>query len=67
MQNVRNIYDVMSCPECGNNNCYMYSTDEIEFESNGKGHYYVNCRCKDCSKNFRLHTQFEYNITEAYI
>lgn len=66
MKNVRDIYDVMICPECGNNNCYVYSTDEIEFEFNGKGHYYADCICKDCSKNFRLYTQFEYNITEAY-
>ena len=66
MKNIKDIYNVMVCPICESDNCYIYSIDEIEFESNRKGHYYVDCRCKDCKKDFRLYTKFEYNITEAY-
>lgn len=66
MKNNKNIYDVMICPHCKNDNCYEHSTDEIEFKADGNGHYYVDCYCNECGKDFRLYMEFEYSVTKAY-
>lgn len=66
MRDNKDIYDVMLCPHCDSDNCYEYSTDEIEFDVNGIGHYCVDCHCNKCGKNFRLYTEFEYSITKVY-
>lgn len=60
------ISDVMICPKCKNNNAYEYSTDEIEFNWDGTGHYYVDCRCNECDNRFRLYMKFSYLTTESY-
>ena len=58
------IDDVMICPKCGES-AYSHSTDEIDFEQDGTGHYYVDCSCKNCGHDFRLYTKFNYTITES--
>ena len=63
---MKTIADVMRCPNCNSENCYEYSMDEVEFSADGTGHYFVDCHCADCQKNFRLCTYFKYSITEAY-
>ena len=63
---MKTLDDVMICPECNGDDCYKYSTDETEFGIDGKGHYYIDCHCNRCGKNFRLCTEFEYSITKAY-
>ena len=64
---LKTLDDVMICPCCQSQNCYEYNTDEIEFNENGNGHYYVDCYCVDCKKNFRLCVNFDYFITQSYI
>lgn len=59
------IDDVMICPKCNSSNTNSYSTDELEFDSDGTGHYYIDCRCADCGNYFRLYTHFKYDITSA--
>ena len=56
----------MICPDCNNDDCYIYNTDEIYFDLNGIGYYYVDCHCNQCGNNFRLCTKFEYNIIKHY-
>ena len=63
--NAQSLQDVMICPHCNSEDCYEYSTDEIDFEYNGVGHYYVDCHCRKCHANFRLYTQFNYFVTNA--
>lgn len=58
--------DVMICPNCNSDDTYSYSTDEIEFDSDGTGHYYVDCTCRACKHNFRLYTTFKYEIIRAH-
>lgn len=64
--NTKSIDDVMLCPFCNNDNCYEYSTDELAFETDCTGHYYVDCHCNECGKDFRLCTEFEYFVTKSY-
>ena len=66
MKNNVDMCDVMRCPDCDSDDCYEYGTDEITFDINGHGHYYVDCHCRKCGKNFRLYTEFEYSVTKAY-
>lgn len=66
MENIISISDVMHCPNCNSDYCYEYSTDEICFDANGSGHYYIDCHCKNCGKNFRLYAEFKYSVTKAY-
>lgn len=49
----KTIYD-STCPKCGNDNWYLYDTNETEFSSNGTGHYYINCHCNNCGNEWRL-------------
>lgn len=53
------------CKYCGSENTYQYDTDECDFSYDGTGHYYVDCKCKDCGKRFRVYFEFEYKITDA--
>lgn len=62
----KSVDDVMICPKCGSDNCYEYSTDELEFSSDNTGHYFVDCRCRDCSHGFRLYTRFKYELTDIH-
>ena len=62
----KTIADTMTCPECGSDNCYEYSTDEAAFNGNGNGHYYADCTCNDCLKNFRIYTDFKYSVVKVY-
>ena len=62
----KSIDDVMICPYCGSDDCYEYSTDELGFDSDGTGHYYVDCHCKKCNDGFRLCTEFEYSVTKSH-
>ena len=66
MEKVIDIGDVMNCPDCDSFDCYEYSTDELCFDANGKGHYNVDCHCRNCGKDFRLYTEFKYSVTRAY-
>jgi len=65
--NKKSIDDVMICPYCGSQDCYEYSTDELGFDSDGTGHYYVDCHCQKCGEDFRLCTEFEYSVTKSHI
>lgn len=62
----KSIEDVMICPNCGSENCYCYSVDELDF-SYGKGYHATDCHCKECSKDFRLCFEFKYNITKSWV
>lgn len=62
----KTIDDVMICPNCKSDNCYEYSTDEIEFSGDGTGHYFVDCHCSNCKKDFRLRMFFKYTITDSW-
>ena len=64
--NAKSVDDVMICPYCNNEDCYKYSTDELGFDSDGTGHYYVDCHCTKCGKDFRLCTEFEYSVTKSW-
>jgi DNA-directed RNA polymerase subunit M/transcription elongation factor TFIIS len=64
--NRKSIDDVMICPHCKSEDCYEYSTDELCFDANCTGFYYVDCHCKSCNNNFRLCTEFEYSITKSH-
>ena len=63
----KTIDDVMICPKCKSDNTYGYSTDEIEFEGNGEGHYDVDCCCINCDTRFRLCMSFKYTVTDVYV
>ena len=59
--------DCMICPNCKSENTYQYDTDEHELEEcSNKGHFFIDCHCKDCNKKFRAYVHFEYKITKAY-
>lgn len=56
--------DVIICPTCGQD-MYVYSTDEIDFGIDHKGHYNVDVYCPQCNKNERLYVHFKYHITKV--
>ena len=58
--------DEFICPKCDNDDCYPYDTDEIDFSSDGTGHYYVYCYCKNCDRNFKQCYEFKYEITKEW-
>lgn len=63
----KTIEDILICPDCGAE-AYEYSTDEIEFNVGaGPAHYYVDCSCPNCKKDFRLCFEFEYKITKHWV
>ncbi len=62
---MKTINDVMICPHCGSDDCYMYNTDECNFDEDNTGKYIIDCSCKTCNKYFRLYTNFTYEITSA--
>lgn len=66
MNNKTTIDDAMICPYCGEKDVYFYCTDEIELCGDGTGHYYADCHCTKCDRDFRLYTHFEYGITKYY-
>lgn len=61
------IGDVTICPYCNNENCPIIDTDEIEFEDNGTGHYFIDSYCPECEAYFRIYTHFKYEITEFHV
>lgn len=66
MNNGLTIDNAMICPHCGGEDCYSYSTDEIEFSYDNTGHYHVDCHCNECGRGFRLYMKFKYEVTEHY-
>lgn len=56
--------DKVECPDCQGTNTYMYDRDTANFHYTGIGHINTDHHCKDCNRNFRLHTNFKYQITE---
>ena len=62
----KSIADIMSCPYCRSDNTYIYNTDEVDFDYNNIGHYYFDCHCDNCIRNFRKHIEFKYEITKDY-
>jgi len=58
--------DEFICPKCGSDSCYLYDTDEIDFSSNGTGHYYIYCHCKNCDRVFKQCYEFKYEITKEW-
>lgn len=62
----KTMYDVMVCPKCNSEDVYAHSTDEIDFEDDGNGHYFVDCRCRECESGFRLYTFFKYEVVRSY-
>ena len=65
-ENKNDVDAVAVCSKCGSNNTYQCDTDETEFSYDGTGHYYVDYKCKDCRKTFRVYIGFKYEIIEAY-
>ena len=63
MTNNIDLWDALRCPTCNSDNTQEYSTDEIEFLSDGTGHYFVDCKCNDCGDTFRRYIHFKYQIT----
>jgi len=63
---MKTLDDVMDCPYCKSGDTYSYSTDEIEFVGNGTGRYYTDCHCSNCGEDFRLYTEFKYQITDSW-
>lgn len=63
---MKTIDDVMICPKCGSDNCYLYNEDEVEFSYDGTGHYNIDCRCEECNNYFRLYTKFKYEVIDSY-
>lgn len=65
----KTIEDILICPNCGSDDCYEYSTDEISFDATVilPAHYYVDCSCNNCGRDFRLCFEFEYNITKHWV
>jgi hypothetical protein len=63
----KTIGDVMICPTCGSEDCYMYNTDECYFEEDNTGVYIIDCSCKSCKAHFRLYTKFAYSLTSASV
>ena len=59
------IYDII-CTKCGSTNTTIIGTDEIDFETDGTGHYYADVACCDCNKSFRMCYNFEYKITKFW-
>ena len=56
----------IECPHCKSCNTAIYSTDEIDFDIDGTGHYFADCSCYDCKKGFRAFFKFKYEITDFY-
>lgn len=52
----------IECDYCGAKACYTYNDDEIEFEKNGRGHYFVDCHCRKCDTDFRKTFYFKYHL-----
>lgn len=64
----KTIEDILICPHCGSDNCFDYCTDEVDFSTGaGPAHYYVDCHCNNCYKDFRLCFEFEYNVTKHWV
>lgn len=61
----KTIYDSV-CPKCGGDDWYIYYTDEAEFFSDGTGHYYIDCHCKNCKNDWRQCYEFKYAITKEW-
>ncbi len=62
---MKNIYDIMICPECGSDNTYQYDLDGVEFYLDNTGYYKFFCQCQDCKTSFVKRMRFKYEITEA--
>jgi hypothetical protein len=62
----KSIDDAMICPYCGSEDCYEYNSDEIAFDVDCTGHYYVDCHCNKCNDDFRLYAEFEYSVIKSY-
>lgn len=64
----KTIEDILVCPECGAE-AYEYNIDEISFTTSTlfPAHYFVDCSCPKCKKDFRLCFEFEYNITKHWV
>lgn len=62
---MKNIYDIMVCPECDSDNTYQYDDDEIEFSDDNTGHYRFFCKCQDCGTRFVKNMYFKYEVKEV--
>lgn len=62
----KTIDEVMICPKCNSDNVNQCNIDEVEFDIDGTGHYFVDCKCATCSNIFRLYTRFKYTITDSH-
>ena len=58
----KTIANKMTCPKCGSDNTYEYSTDEVMFDYDGTGHYMFYCSCKDCKHNWKAKMEFTYEV-----
>lgn len=65
--NDKNVISDIVCPNCGSTDTTIYGTDEIEFDSDGTGHYFADCTCYRCEKSFRTCYRFKYEITDSYM
>lgn len=53
----------IKCPNCGEHTAYVIATDEIEFNIDGTGHYFIDCACDHCDEAFRKYYYFKYEVT----
>jgi len=64
--------DGIECPDCHSTDTYQYDRDTTTFNNgrdtttfnNGRGAVNTSHYCRGCDRRFKLHTNFEYQITE---
>jgi len=53
------------CPKCGA--CtYRVNIDEVEFDENNIGRVHIDYACENCDNYFRVHYNFNYEVTKKY-
>ena len=55
--------DGVECPDCHSTDTYQYDRDTTTF-NNGRGVINTGHYCRGCDSRFKLHTNFQYQITE---
>lgn len=63
---MKSIEDYLICPNCGAD-MKEYSTDELDFSIDNKGHYIFDCWCPTCGIEKRVHMNFQYVVTGLYM
>lgn len=59
-----NIDDIMICPKCKSDNCYVYDMSNTSFEFD-YGRSEAHCECDNCGNSFKIKFAFTYDIYES--